>query len=140
MTDTIDTRDHVLHKPTGESWLVAFVAGERLFACGWPPGSVPVSDCQLEKKVDQACRDKLLRDMAAMNDAFDARCRYARRVLGLCKCCGGAMAPGQALEQTFAGIPDFPGGAVVTMSPRGPGKLVDCMKCENCGWSVMASA
>ena len=49
---------------------------------------------------------------------------------------GGLMKPGIALEQTCTGNPDFPGGEVVTMSPGGPGRLVECMKCEKCGWSV----
>lgn len=56
-------------------------------------------------------------------------------VLG-CRKCGGAMKPGQALEDTFTGTPDFPGGEVVTMSPGGPGRLVPALKCEICGWSI----
>lgn len=54
----------------------------------------------------------------------------------LCRRCGGLMKPGIALEQTYTGSPDFPGGEVVTMSPGGPGRLVECMKCRECGWSV----
>ena len=46
------------------------------------------------------------------------------------------MKPGKAIEQTYTGIPDFIGGDVVTMSPGGPGRLIDCMKCVECGWSV----
>ena len=53
-----------------------------------------------------------------------------------CRRCGGQMKPGIALEQTYTGSTDFPGGEVVTMSPGGPGRLVECMKCEKCGWSV----
>lgn len=56
--------------------------------------------------------------------------------LTCCSRCGGQMKPGIALEQTYTGSPDFPGGEVVTMSPGGPGRLVRCMKCERCGWSV----
>jgi hypothetical protein len=54
-----------------------------------------------------------------------------------CKC-GGKMRPGKALAQTFTGgTPDFPGDDhVSTMSAGGPGKMIDCMKCEKCGWSV----
>jgi hypothetical protein len=57
-----------------------------------------------------------------------------------CKKCGGAMRLGQAIAQTFsAGSPDFPGDTVgMTVSPGGPGKLVPCLKCEACGWSVSA--
>lgn len=54
-----------------------------------------------------------------------------------CKKCGGAMKPGKAIEQTWTGTPDFYGDArAVTMSPGGMGKLIDCMKCEDCGWSI----
>ena len=53
----------------------------------------------------------------------------------ICNRCGGEMKPGQALESTLVGEPDDLGG-VVTVSPGGPGKLVPCMKCAECGWSV----
>ena len=73
-------------------------------------------------------------------EAFIAR---VRAILGkdpdlrLCKRCGGIMRPGIAMGQTWsAGIPDFPGqDACITMSPGGPGRVIDCMKCEACGWS-----
>lgn len=55
-----------------------------------------------------------------------------------CRKCNGLMQPSKAIDQTYTGSPDFIGGAVVTMSPGGPGRLVDCMKCEACGWSVSA--
>ncbi len=54
-----------------------------------------------------------------------------------CKKCGGRMKPGKALAQTVTGIPDFArDGNVVTLSPGGPGKLIDCLKCTECGHSV----
>ena len=31
---------------------------------------------------------------------------------------------------------EFRGGEIVTMSPGGPGKLISCLKCPQCGWSV----
>ncbi len=47
------------------------------------------------------------------------------------------MAEGQALSQTFTGSPDFPGDEhASTLSPGGPGQMIDCMKCQDCGWSV----
>lgn len=57
-----------------------------------------------------------------------------------CRKCGGDMRPGSAIENTYTGSPDFPGGDVVTISPGGPGRLVDCMKCAACGWSVTGAA
>lgn len=54
-----------------------------------------------------------------------------------CKKCGGEMRLGKAIEQTWIGSPDFPGDTqYITMSPGGQGKLIDCMKCASCGWSV----
>ena len=50
------------------------------------------------------------------------------------------MKPGKAIQQTYTGTPDFPNGAVVTLSAAGPGRLVDCDKCEKCGHSVSVSA
>ena len=54
----------------------------------------------------------------------------------LCLRCGGQMKQGIAIEPTCTGMPDFPGSKVVTMSHGGPGRLIECMKCEKCGWSV----
>lgn len=55
-----------------------------------------------------------------------------------CRHCGGAMKPGIAIQQTVSGAPDFPGAEAVTVSPGGTGRLIDCIKCEACGWSVTA--
>lgn len=62
-----------------------------------------------------------------------------------CRRCYAEMKPGKAIQQTFtAGMPDFPGDPAgsrgVTMSAGGPGRLVDCMKCSACGWSVTGAA
>lgn len=56
--------------------------------------------------------------------------------LSWCTKCGGKMAPGVAIGQTATGSPDELGGYVVTVSPAGPGKLIDCLKCSGCGHSV----
>lgn len=53
-----------------------------------------------------------------------------------CRKCGSPMAPGIALANTMTGTGDFGRDDVVTMSPGGPGKLIDCDKCTACGWSV----
>jgi len=74
-------------------------------------GSYVISDLALRKRADE----------------LDPRCRK----------CGGTMIPGKAIEQTLTGTPDFPGDTRgITMSPGGSGKLIDCLKCEKCGWSV----
>lgn len=53
-----------------------------------------------------------------------------------CSKCGGALKSGIALVDINGGVPDFEGGEVVTMSPTGRAKIVDCLKCETCGHSV----
>lgn len=53
-----------------------------------------------------------------------------RQPLPVCRKCGGTMRPGIAIAQTF----DC--GDEGTCSPGGPGRVVECMKCANCGWSV----
>jgi hypothetical protein len=60
----IDTGDHVLHKPTGETWIVARVDGDRLAWCGWPEGWARLSDCRLVKKARTRYRDSVLMELA----------------------------------------------------------------------------
>lgn len=53
-----------------------------------------------------------------------------------CKHCNCEMVPGKALVPIYGGLPDFYGGSVVTVSPTGKTKLIDCLKCPKCGYSV----
>lgn len=48
------------------------------------------------------------------------------------------MRPGIATGQTYrGGLPDFPGDKhASTFSAGGPGKVINCRKCQDCGWSV----
>jgi hypothetical protein len=57
-----------------------------------------------------------------------------------CRKCGVAMERSKAIAQTYvAGTPDFPGDQhAVTFSAGGPGVMVDCWKCPECGRSVTA--
>jgi len=51
--------------------------------------------------------------------------------------CTGTMRPGKALWPTFTGTPDFPlDNEICTLRQGGPGKLVDCLKCDACGFST----
>ncbi|MEM7227302.1 MAG: hypothetical protein AAF432_00660 [Planctomycetota bacterium] len=80
MVDTIDTGDTVLHRPTGETWVVAFVQGDQLAWVGWPNGRADLADCELVVKAHPTERMELLREMADMRNG-DCRRRYARRIL-----------------------------------------------------------
>jgi hypothetical protein len=80
---TIDTGDLVLHKPTGERWIVAFVRDGRLSWCGWPEGTASLADCELIEAATDERRVRLLNEMAAMRSQDDSRCRFARWRLGV---------------------------------------------------------
>ena len=60
-----------------------------------------------------------------------------------CPRCDVDLVPGQALQNTLvAGLPDFPGQTDIegqTLSPGGPGRLVDVRTCPDCGYSVSGS-
>ena len=71
-----DTGDTVFHRPTKETWLVAFVHGGRLTCCGWPESIAPISDCVLVQKATPEQRFNLIQDMAAMSGS-DRRKSYA---------------------------------------------------------------
>lgn len=75
-TMDIDTGDHVLHAPSGETWVVAYVRGDRLAWCGWPQGEATLTDCMLLKKAAPEQRIKLLREIAKAG--HDPRGQYAR--------------------------------------------------------------
>jgi len=52
-----------------------------------------------------------------------------------CRKCGGAMKPGQAFRN-IATCGSLDMGEAVTFSEGTEAELIDCMKCEKCGWSV----
>jgi hypothetical protein len=72
----MDTGDVILHRPTGEQWLVAYVQGDRLVCCGWPETAAPVSDCELLEAATPEQRLELLHHMAAMSGS-DSRKSHA---------------------------------------------------------------
>lgn len=80
MTTTIKTGDTVLHKPSGETWVVAYVRPETndLAWCGWPSGLARLSDCELVESCTPDESKDLLAQMAAMPEP-DHRREYARQ-------------------------------------------------------------
>lgn len=77
---TIDTGDTVIHTPTCEEWLVAFVENDTLCCCGWPATLASVKDCVLTEKATPEARDALLRRLEDLSQD-DPRRRYARNRL-----------------------------------------------------------
>ena len=55
----------------------------------------------------------------------------------ICKHCKIPMQPdGIALIPNLSGTPDFDDGCVVTVSPDGTARQIECIKCHKCGYSV----
>lgn len=46
--------DHVLHKPSGEMWVVAYADDFVLAPAGWPDTRAPTDSCEIVKR----CKDK----------------------------------------------------------------------------------
>lgn len=82
---------------------------------------------------------KLAGAMADAESEMNQRMRRERESRWTCNRCGGTMGWGEVIVPTAsAGEPDFPGGdGVVTINLNGPGALVSCRKCQDCGWSVV---
>lgn len=78
------------------------------------------------------------RKTAEWNAAFERLAKNGSQPHGvvLCRRCGGQMKPSKAIAQTWTGQPEWPGDTIYTMSPGGPGKMIDCLKCVNCGHSI----
>jgi hypothetical protein len=76
--------DTVKHRPTGETWRLAYVNGRYLAWCGWPPGEALVSDCELVKACSDAEHRDMLEKWAKMPrvEDWDARKSVCLRQLG----------------------------------------------------------
>ena len=53
-----------------------------------------------------------------------------------CRECGVEMQPCLAIFMNTIGLPDFIAGEVVMLSSGGQAKLVKCLMCPRCGYSV----
>lgn len=60
----IDTGDWVLHKESGETWIVARVEGDKLAWLGYPSGWLPLSDFELRRKASDEVRNRDLAELA----------------------------------------------------------------------------
>ncbi|GJE29779.1 hypothetical protein [Methylobacterium organophilum] len=72
---TFRAGDHVLHAPTGETWVVAWAdpATNDLAWCGWPDGIGRLSECTLVKAASDAEHQQMLRDLKASGGSRAAK-------------------------------------------------------------------
>ena len=78
MTKIPRAGDHVHHRPTDETWVVAYVEGDRLGWCGWPEGEAKLSDCELVKECSDEEHVDLLEKLA---NAGGSRASHAQAEL-----------------------------------------------------------
>jgi hypothetical protein len=69
--------DHVLHRPSGEQWVVAWAEGGRIAWAGWPPGTALSADCDVVRR----CSDDEHRRQVAMCEG--SRSVWREKVLRL---------------------------------------------------------
>lgn len=67
------TGDHVKHGPTGETWVVGYVDGDRMSWLGWPPGEARTEDCTVVKACTDEEHEQVLRQLAQSQDGKRAR-------------------------------------------------------------------
>ncbi len=68
--------DTVKHRPSGETWVVAYVDGDSLSWFGWPYGEAKIADCELVEACSDSQHVKGLRRLA---DSYNGTPSYDRR-------------------------------------------------------------
>jgi hypothetical protein len=83
MTSTAATKfrtaDHILHKPAGEKWVVAYADHDagHLAPMGWPDCEAKISDCEIVKA---ATDDEYLDAIADLAVSGDRRAKKATQI------------------------------------------------------------
>jgi hypothetical protein len=69
--------DRVLHRPTGEEWVVAWAdpATGDLAWCGWPSGMARIGDCVVVNRAGEDEHRDWVHRVAALRDSRGAKCR-----------------------------------------------------------------
>ena len=66
--------DHVLHRPSGETWLVAWCEGDDLAWCGWPNGMARRDDCEVTHLASDEEHRQMVAQVMLCDDSRGARC------------------------------------------------------------------
>ena len=74
--------DTVLHRPTGETWILAVDQfGDRVSPCGWPETIAGASDCELKVAASNDERADQLKRSSEIREPHDVRRLEARHQL-----------------------------------------------------------
>jgi hypothetical protein len=93
LTTPIRAGDHVLHRPSGETWVVAAVEGDELAWAGWPDGLARTQDCERTHEAADAEHREFQR---LVERGSGSRARMARR--HACPACAVADAQDETTE------------------------------------------
>ena len=69
--------DHIKHRPSGETWVVAYAEGDDVCAFGWPHSIARRSDCEMVKSVSEAEHRAMLIELSGLSDSRGVRARRA---------------------------------------------------------------
>jgi len=72
--------DKVLHRPSEETWLVAWAEGNDIAPSGWPNCMARLSDCDVTYRCSDAEHAKAVDDWRSVQD--DSRGRRVLRLYG----------------------------------------------------------
>lgn len=70
--------DHVLHRPSGENWLVAYAEGDDIAWTGWPDGMARLHDCDVTYRCTDAEHAVAVEQWRHVRD--DSRCGRVLRL------------------------------------------------------------
>jgi hypothetical protein len=77
----IDIGDTVLHRPTGEKWLVAAVSSGYVYYCGYPFGGYgQIEDCVFVNKATKKERIDLIKEICSGKGGTERAIILARKV------------------------------------------------------------
>jgi hypothetical protein len=80
---TFKCGDHVKHRPSGETWVVAYADNEHVACCGWPETLAQASDCTLVKAATNEQHVDMLKRCATLDDSRGSHARAEIERMGL---------------------------------------------------------
>ncbi len=130
---SVRTGDTVLHRPSGETWLVACVRGDCLAWCGWPEGEARLADCELLSSATDTQHWEWVERIAKSAGGFRARycqtlidaLQYVAAHQAMCPMCGAPMPGGTpasdgAAPDVWGPLPPFDGTQERSCEPAEP--------------------
>jgi hypothetical protein len=93
--------DHVVHRPTGELWLTAYVEEDMLVPAGQPVRSAPLADCEVVFRCSDEDHKRLVAVWQHAKD--DVRRAQVKRLYGTGADMPGLLIPANAPRRVRKG-------------------------------------